>query len=449
MNSNPTPKKSPMTTIVITALMLFSMFFGAGNLIFPAMLGAEAGTAFTPAIAGFVITGVLVPILAVVALAVTGRDLQDLANRGGRIFGLIFPALVYLSIGALYALPRTATVSYAMAVESNFNVTGMLPTLIFSAVFFGVSLILALNQTGIVDSLGKYLTPALVILLALLVILSLVQLTAPAAAPTEGYSSGAFATGFVNGYMTMDSLAGLAFGIIVIAALRDKGITARGELLRGVTISGVIAGALLALVYIGLGLIGQHIDNGQGYKDGAALLSGAALQVMGRPGAVVFGLIVLLACLTTSVGLIGATSAFFNKLVPALSYRAWACLFTFIAFVLASFGLESLMSFAIPIITTLYPPALTLVVLTLIEAALRAPWMNLTHRFALIVSVIWALLMTMNAQGWGSSIIEPLINWVPGHSYDLGWFIPTIAAALVGAVIDLARHSRMRTAQAA
>lgn len=357
MNSNPTPKKSPMTTIMITALMLFSMFFGAGNLIFPAMLGAEAGTAFAPAIAGFVITGVLVPILAVVALAVTGRDLQDLANRGGRIFGLIFPALVYLSIGALYALPRTATVSYAMAVESNFNVSGMLPTLIFSAVFFGVSLILALNQTGIVDSLGKYLTPALVILLALLVILSLVQLTAPATAPAEGYTSGAFAAGFVNGYMTMDSLAGLAFGIIVIAALRDKGITDRGELLRGVTISGVIAGALLALVYIGLGLIGQHIDNGQGYKDGAALLSDAALQVIGRPGAVVFGLIVLLACLTTSVGLIGATSAFFNKLLPALSYRTWACFFTFIAFLLASFGLESLMSFAIPIITTLYPPS--------------------------------------------------------------------------------------------
>lgn len=449
MNSNPTPKKSPMTTIVITALMLFSMFFGAGNLIFPAMLGAEAGTAFTPAIAGFVLTGVLVPILAVVALAVTGRDLQDLANRGGRIFGLIFPALVYLSIGALYALPRTATVSYAMAVESNFNVSGMLPTLIFSAVFFGVSLILALNQTGIVDSLGKYLTPALVILLALLVILSLVQLTAPATAPAEGYTSGAFAAGFVNGYMTMDSLAGLAFGIIVIAALRDKGITDRGELLRGVTISGVIAGALLALVYIGLGLIGQHIDNGQGYKDGAALLSDAALQVIGRPGAVVFGLIVLLACLTTSVGLIGATSAFFNKLLPALSYRTWACFFTFIAFLLASFGLESLMSFAIPIITTLYPPALTLVVLTLIEAALRAPWMNLTHRFALIISVIWALLMTMNAQGWGSSVIEPLISWVPGHGYDLGWFIPTIAAALVGAVIDFARHSRKRTAQAA
>ena len=441
MNSAPT-KSSPLISIVVTALMLFSMFFGAGNLIFPAMLGAEAGENFTPAITGFLVTGVLMPILAVIALAVTGRDLQDLAARGGKIFALVFPPLVYLSIGALYALPRTGTVSYAMAVDPYLSVDGMVPTLIFSAVFFGISYLLAMNPTGIVDTLGKYLTPALVILLGVLVVMSFITLRTPSAAPTEDYATGAFATGFVNGYMTMDSLAALAFGIIVIASLREKGVTGRSEMLRSVALAGGIAGVLLGAVYLGLGYIGEHIADGQGYKDGAALLTDAAAQTMGGPGAVVFGLIVLLACLTTSVGLIGATSSFFNKLVPSVSYRTWAIIFTLIAFALASFGLEGLMSFAIPIITTLYPPALTLVVLTLIEAALRAPWMNLTHRFALLVSVIWALLMTLNSQGLGSNVIEPLIGWAPAHAYDLGWFVPTLVAALIGAAIDLVQHRR-------
>lgn len=200
----------------------------------------------------------------------------------------------------------------------------------------------------------------------------MIALDAPAPAPTEDYATGTFAAGFVNGYLTMDSLAGLAFGIIVIASLRSKGITSRPELIRSVSLAGIIAGVLLGAVYLGLALIGLRIDNSQNYQDGALLLSDAALQTMGRPGAIIFGIIVLLACITTSVGLIGATSAFFNKLIPALSYKSWAIIFTLIAFVLASFGLQGLMSFAIPVITTLYPPALTLVILTLVAALVGA-----------------------------------------------------------------------------
>lgn len=441
MNTTSTSSFSP-ASVLVTALMLFSMFFGAGNLIFPAMLGAEAGTNFTPAMIGFLATGVLMPILAVIALAVTGLDLHDLAGRGGRVFALIFPPLVYLSIGALYALPRTGTVSYAIAVEPYIGAEGMLPTLIFSALFFGLSYVLAMNPSGIVDALGKYLTPALVALLVALFVMGFLTLREPAATPTEDYASGALATGFVSGYMTMDSLAALAFGIIVIASLREKGITARRDLLRGVALSGIIAGLLLGLVYLGLGYIGGHIKDGQGFKDGAALLTEAAHQTMGSAGALVFGLIVLLACLTTSVGLIGATSSFFNKLVPAMSYRAWAIIFTLIAFALASFGLEGLMSFAIPIITTLYPPALTLVILALVEAGIKAPWMNFSHRFALIISVLWALCMTLSSQGIGASLIESLIGWAPGHSYQLGWIVPTLVAALVGFALDMTRRTR-------
>lgn len=440
MKTNSPSSFSP-ARVLVTALMLFSMFFGAGNLIFPAMLGAKSGTHFTPAISGFLVTGVLMPVLSIIALAVTGLNLRDLAGRGGRIFAFLFPSLVYLSIGALYALPRTGTVSYAVAVEPYLTVQGMLPTLIFSALFFGLSYVLAMNPNGIVDALGKYLTPALVALLAALFLLGFITLREPVSTPTSDYSSGAFAAGFVNGYMTMDSLAGLAFGIIVIASLREKGITGRGDLLRGVVISGAIAGVLLAMVYLGLGYIGGHIKDGQGFKDGAALLTEAAHQTMGEAGALVFGLIVLLACLTTSVGLIGATSSFFATLIPRISYRSWAVLFTVVAFVLASFGLEGLMSFAIPIITTLYPPALTLVILALFEAGMRVTWIKLTHRFALTVSMLWALCMTLSSQGLGTAVIEPLISWSPAHAYQLGWIVPTLGATVIGFVLDILQRS--------
>lgn len=443
MNSTRNTSKGLVT---ITALMLFSMFFGAGNLIFPPLLGAQAGENFVPAMIGFLLTGVLMPVLAVVALALTGADLKELASRGGLLFTLLFPPLVYLSIGALYALPRTGVVSYSMAIAPNFNVDGPLPVVIFSAIFFGLSYLMALNPSGIVDTLGKYLTPALVLLLALLVIMGIITLTTPIPAPAENYASSPLAAGFVSGYLTMDTLAALAFGILVVTSMKDKGVTETKTLTRSISLAGVIAGILLGLVYLGLAYIGLRLEGAQGYEDGAMILTTAAAQVLGRPGAIIFGAIVLLACLTTAVGLVGSSSAYFHKIIPAVSYRAWLGIFTLLAFVLASFGLQSVMSFAIPVITTLYPPAVTLVLLAIAEVLFKAPWFHYTYRFSLAVATLWALLMTLASQGIATEPITALIGWAPGHAQELGWALPTLLAVLAGLLLDFATRRKAAVA---
>ncbi|MFJ3032246.1 branched-chain amino acid transport system II carrier protein [Rothia terrae] len=427
--------------IIVAAMMLFSMFFGAGNLIFPPVLGAQAADNFPPAILGFLTTGVLLPALAVIAIAITGSDIRSLTLRGGKVFGLIFPVLIYLSIGAFYALPRTATVSFSTIVTPNFGWDSWGSRIVFSAVFFAIALALAFEPTGIVDRLGKYLTPALLILLLVLIVMALVKMTSAPAAPAEDFQSLPYATGFVEGYLTMDSLAGLAFGIVVVSSIREKGVPRGPQLVSSVLKSAIIACLILGAVYLGLGVIGHRMPNGQSFSDGATLLAEASNILMGGAGAVVFGLIVLLACMTTAVGLLGACSEFFAALFTKVSYRAWLIIFTLIAFVVSTTGLETVIAIAGPIIGFLYPSAITLIFLTLFEP-LTGRRLNMTFKLALIVSIVWAGLMTLESLGIGANVIASAIDWSPGHAQQLGWVVPTVIGGIIGFVIDLMGSKR-------
>ena len=428
---------------MVTAATLFSMFFGAGNLIFPPMLGAGAGASLAPMLGGFLVSAVALPVIAVIAIALSGEDIRDLTRRGGRLFGAVFPVLAYLSIGALYGVPRTAAVSFSAAVTPLTGWHSWGAMFAFSAVFFAVALALAFDRRGIVDALGRFLTPALLILLAVLVTLCLIMLPHTPAPASPAPVGRAFASGFVQGYLTMDSVAALALGIIVVSALSDSGVPAGRRLVRGVSLAGVIAGACLAAVYVGLALVGARMPGGAGFADGAALLSAASEQTMGPAGAAIFGLIVLLACLTTAVGLLGATSAFFARLVPAISYHWWVIGFSVVALLISTLGLEAVIAVAGPIIGFLYPASITLVALSLLDAAIgrRLP-RRLAYVLALAVATLWAALMTLESLGWGTAWITPAIGWSPGHEQQLGWFLPTVAAAAIGAVIDLVGHRR-------
>lgn len=434
-------------SVLVAALMLFSMFFGAGNLIFPPILGAESGENFMPALLGFLVTGVLLPILAIFALARSGTDLSSLAARGGRVFAVIFPVLVYLAIGAFYAVPRTATVSYALFMPPVFGIDSQIALIVYALIFFAITLAICIRPSKVVDTLGKYLTPALVFLLFLLVIVSFFKLHSAPAPATDTYQGTPLVTGFLQGYFTMDSLAGLVFGILLISSLEYKGLTKQNGLMKGIIASSLIAGLLLALIYVGLAWIGRTIENGQGYEDGAALLSAAAQQTLGTPGLFILGIIVILACLTTAVGLLSSTSEFFERLFPKITYVRWLVIFTVISFLISIMGLSTVLAIAGPILGFLYPSAITLIVLTLFEPFLEKPVgerLNYTFRFALMMSVIWAALMTFNSLGWGSAVIEPLIGWSPGAALDLGWVVPTLAATVVGYALDAVKKSSER-----
>lgn len=432
-------KKASTSAIVITALALFSMFFGAGNLIFPPMLAVQAGENFWPAILGFLTTGALLPVLAVVAIALSGSNVRDLAQRAGTLFGVAFPVLAYLSIGAFYALPRTGAVSFEVAVTPLFGWDSTFSKVIFNIVFFGIALALSWNPTRITDTLGKFLTPALVTLLVIMIGMAIFTMTNQQYAPSEDFATNAYPSGVLEGYLTMDSIAALAFSIVVIASLRNKGFAEGKPLVRSTILAGLGASVLLALIYLGLGLIGRAMPDALQYDSGAPLLADAALQLMGRPGQTVFALIVVLACLTTAIGLITSTGEYFSQQFAG-SYRTWAVTFAVASAIMATQGLDFVISIAGPVVGFLYPPAIALIFVTLVEPLFRRRTRLRWGFFLPIwVAVIWSLINTFISLGWAADVLSPLVDWSPLQANDLGWMLPTAVAFVIGAGIDIAK----------
>ena len=427
-SSRATSSGSPVKTIVVASLMLFSMFFGAGNLIFPPEVGVSSGTNFWPATLGFLAAGVALPVLAIVAVAISGQSVRDIGNHGGKIFGVAFSVIAYLAIGAFYALPRTGAVSMETAITPLLGWEGTAASGAFNVVFFLIALALAWRPNDIIDTLGKFLTPALVTLLVVLITVATVSNPRIPGTPTEEYASSPFVTGLFEGYNTMDAIAGLAFSIVIVNSLRSKGFSKNSELLRGTIMSAVIAGVLLASIYLGLAWIGQTMPDGSSYDSGATLLADASNLTLGTTGQAVFSTIVILACMTTAVGLISATSEFFAMLVPKTSYHFWACLFTALSIAFAFQGLETVLSIAVPFIVFLYPPAISLIALTLLQPVVKR-WVTFywAFRLALWVSVLWSA---------ATSLGVPL-DFSPGQDVGLGWVVPTFLAFIIGVIIDV------------
>lgn len=430
---DPAQGRIPLGAVIVVALMLFAMFFGAGNLIFPPQLGIEAGDRYAPAMAGFLSTAVVLPALAVIAEAVSGNGIVDIASRAGRKFGLAFSIAVYLSIGALYAIPRTANVAFETGVASLAGTDSPWALFAFTVVFFAVTLWLSLRPGGIVDSLGRWLTPALLLLIVALVVVGAFRLTGSPAEPSDKWADAPYATGFLEGYLTMDSLAALVFAIVVIDALRGRGVRGQG----GITVSSISAGAiaavLLGLVYLGLGHLGQII--GGDYDNGARLLSDAATMSFGPAGAWLFAGIVLLACLTTAVGLVTSTAAFFATLVPAIGFRGWAILFTLAGLLMSNLGLDAIISIAIPLNVFLYPVAVALVFITLLQAVLpfRLRW---AYRIPVAVAAVFAVIDLLRALDVEPSDRLPWLAELPLYAQSLSWVAPTLIAVIVCAIVD-------------
>ena len=419
-----TKRPQGMGLLIATSLTLFSMFFGAGNLIFPPIMGANSGSNFNPAMIGFLIGGVALPVIAIIAIALSGTDLRDLSGRGGKAFGITFSCMVYLSIGAFYALPRTGAVSFSTAIAPIIHSTSFMSSMIFNALFFGVALFLSWNPRQIVNHLGKILTPVLLVLLVLLVFLSLAKLPPSEVAPVGQYVHAPLTAGLLDSFD------------------QGEGGISGAKLIRRTSAAGLIAGILLGLVYVGLGLIGHVIPSGQNYTDGATLLADASHITMGTAGQLVFGLIVLTACMTTAVGLLAATSEFFERLLPKITYKMWLVGFTIISFVLASFGLSTVLKVAVPIITFLYPIAISIVFITILTHPLHySMQVRWTFRLGVWVASIWSLLTTVISFGT-LDFIAPLMAWSPGQDLQIGWILPTVVAALIGFVIDLVFSKR-------
>ena len=329
--------------------MLFALFFGAGNLIFPPALGQAAGTHFWPAIIGFLLTGVGLPLLGVLAIGLSGHDhLQSMANKINPTFSLVFTVILYLSIGPFFAIPRTGTVSYEIAIapflpemSGGFNI-GLL---IYSLVFFVIVGWLSLNPSKIVDRVGKLMTPLLLISLLIILVVTLINPLDKPLAPMGEYVNNSFFKGFQEGYLTMDTLASLVFGIIVINAIKDRGVTSKKKIAAATIKSSLIASSCLGLIYLGLGYMGATTNFAAGEaNNGPAILTFAANTHFAVFGNIILGFAILFACLTTAIGLITSCASYFSNMFPRFSYKTLAIVFTIFSAAVANVGLSQLIS---------------------------------------------------------------------------------------------------------
>lgn len=423
--------------------MLFALFFGAGNLIFPAQLGQNAGSEFWPAVIGFLITGVGLPLVGVLAIGFSGSSsLLELSSRVHPYYGVFFTSLLYLTIGPFFAIPRTATVAYDIGFSQYFANDGI-ALLVYSFIFFAVTLWFSLSPSKLVDRIGKLMAPGIIILLGLMVALALINPMGSFEAPQGDYVTGPFVKGFLEGYNTMDALASLVFAIIVIEAIKSFGIQSKKEILSATVKSGLVATICLGLIYVGIAFLGGTSTARFGIFDtGGPVLKSAAGFYFGDFGSMILGIIIILACLTTSIGLVTSCAEYFHKLIPSVGYKQWAVVFSLVSFVIANFGLANIINFSIPVLMFLYPLAITLMLITFLSPLFnhsRLVYVG-TIGVAFCISIIDGIktfcdLIGMTYFGWLQGIINFYTDVLPLYGQGLGWLLPVLVVLVITGII--------------
>lgn len=433
--------KVPFSFIVVIGLMLFALFFGAGNLIFPAMLGQSAGTNIWAANAGFLVTGVGLPLIGVLAFGFSGKDdLQSLASRVHPLFGIVFTTVLYLAIGPLFALPRAGSVAFEIGVKPFLTESlSFIPLLIFTIVFFGITCFFSLNPAKIVDMVGKVLTPIKLTFIGILVIVAFVRPIGDLQAPTEAYTSNSFFKGFQEGYLTMDTLASFVFGIIIINAIREKGATTKKQIMAVCAKATAIAATILAVIYTALSYMGASSVEKLGHLDnGGAVLAKVSDYYFGSYGGILLGLMITVACLTTSVGLVSACSSFFHKLFPNMSYKTIVIILSIFSAFVANFGLTQLIAISVPVLVAIYPLAIILIALTFLHSFFKGR--SEVYQGSLLFTSIVSVFDGLNAAGIHIQVINSFFTQVlPMHEVGLGWILPAIIGGLAGYGISLVR----------
>lgn len=424
---------------IAVGLMLFALFFGAGNLIFPVFMGQNAGANAVWATLGFLITGVGLPFLGVLAICYSGKDLEDLASRVTPWYGVLFSVALYLTIGPCFAIPRTATVSYEIAIAPyltpDMKVYG---TYVFPLVFFIISWWLAITPGKLVNRIGKIITPVLLVFLFILIITAGVNPMGPWQTPTEHYAHPvqAFVQGILDGYNTMDALAALVFGVLVVQAVRMFGEKTNEEITLSCLRAGLISTALLAIIYVALSFIGASSVSVIGIQEnGAPVLVKTALYYFGTAGAGVLGVIVILACLTTSVGLIASCAAYFNLLIPTVNHAMWATVFSFVSFGIALFGLSTIISAAVPVLMCLYPLTVAIVILAFTDKLFGGA--RSVYCGSIFMTLIPALYDGFHTAGLTPDALNSVMSALPLASYGMGWISFFVVGFFAGYVYKL------------
>ena len=441
-------KSLSLRETIYVASMLFGMFFGAGNLIFPIYMGQLAGQTMWKAAAGFLITGVGLPLLGVAALGISRLDgLLEVSSQVGKRYGMFFTCLLYLTIGPFFAIPRCATVSFTVGIEG-LLVPESVPVALalFSFVFFVLTLLFSLRPGEILTWIGKVLNPLFLFFLSILIFGALLSPMGQAAEaePVGAYETGAFFTGILEGYNTMDALAGLAFGIVVVQVIRGLGVRDAEDVAKNTVKAGLFSALLMAVIYVLVTLVGAQSRGVFAVAaNGGQAFSMVADYYFGTAGALILALTVTAACLKTSVGLVTSCGETFRKLFPnGPSYRVWAVVFSLVSFLIANLGLNTIISYSLPVLMFLYPLAVTLILLTMFgkffdRDRLVYGWVTALTAVAAAVDGLCALPgETTEALGIGG-LLKQAERLLPFSDLGFGWVCPAVAGLCIGLVLHM------------
>lgn len=415
-------KKSTKDSIIV-GFALFSMFFGAGNLIFPAFLGNRIGSEYLLGIIGFISTGVGVPLLAIFACSKGDGTFETLSNKIGKKFSIILTAALFIAVGPLLAIPRTAATTFELTINPFFpNISSF----VVMAIYFIINLFFVLKSSSVIDTLGKYLTPVLIILLVILISKGIFI---PIGDIVKTNAINVFPSSLLEGYQTMDAIAALLFAGIITDSLKDKGYKDT-QMSTMILKSSLIAVIGLAFVYGGLTYIGAQTVNVASSDIGkTALLVLIAKNILGQIGPIVIGVAMGLACLTTSIGLLTSSSEFFERVSNGkLPYNLNAIVISIVSLAIATLGVDKIIVLSIPILNILYPVSITLIATTLLSNILK----NINAiRLGVYTSLIFGILFEI-----------PLINlsFIPLSNIGFGWVLPTISSIIIGYIIFSPRN---------
>lgn len=415
--------------------MTFALFLGAGNIIFPPSAGMAAGESVWTAALGFLLTGVGLPLLTVVALARVGGGMAQLTAPLGQRAGLLFAVMVYLAIGPLFATPRTAVVSFEMGVAP-FAGAGPLPLAVYTLAYFAAVLFLALNPGRLLERVGKLITPVLIVGLLLL---GGAAVFAPAGAigvTAPDYRDAPLMQGFLQGYLTMDTLGALVFGIVIATAIRDHGVDMAHRVMRYSIIAALIAGTGLALVYLALFRLGATSQGIAGEaQNGVQILTAYVQYTFGSSGSLLLAVVIGLACLTTAVGLISACGEFFSSQFP-VSYRSVVIAFSLFSLLVSNLGLTQLIGISVPVLVGLYPLAIVLVLLSLADGL----WLQASRVFVpvMAMTLVFGVFGGLAQAGFADQVPD-VLEALPLAEHSLGWLLPVLATLLLAAGYDRLR----------
>ncbi len=421
----------------LTGLLLFGIFFGAGNLIFPPSLGVQSGPNFWPAIGGFVLSGVGIAVLTLVIGTLNPKGyIHEISQKIAPWFAIVYLVALYLSIGPFFAIPRTATVAYEVGISPLLpkDMTG-LGLIVFTTIYFVAAYLISLNPSKLLDRIGRILTPVFAILIIILIILGAFKYGSEATQQASvAYSISAFGQGFLEGYNTLDALAAVAFSVIAVTTLNQLGFKNKKEYISTIWVVGLIVALAFSAMYIGLGFLGNHfpipaevIAKG---NPGVYVLSQATQAIFGSTAQIFLAIMVTMTCFTTTVGLIVSTGEFFNNTFPKVSYKTYATIFTLIGYVIANLGLNAIIQYSVPVLQILYPVTIIIVMIVIVNKFLALSKIGMQLTVALVTIVAFASIL---GPLFKVQVVMNAVNALPFAQASLPWLVP----GLLGIILSL------------